>query len=133
MRIPRSILITGAVTVLAAGSWLLLRPAAVQVESAVVVRRPLQVTIDEEGETRVRDRYIIAAPVAGRLHRITLEAGDMVPAGTVLARMNPLPLDPRMQAEADARIDAATAAQQAADARVEQARATLAQAQRTAA
>jgi HlyD family secretion protein len=109
---------------------LVLRPPPLPVETAPVSRGTLRVTIDEDGETRVRDRFVIAAPVAGRLHRITLDEGDSVEQGSVVARMNPLPLDPRALAEASARLDGAEAAKREADARVEQARAALAQAER---
>jgi len=52
-----------------------LRPTPVPVDVTAVARGPLQVTIDEEGRTRVRDRYIVVAPVAGRVARITFEEG----------------------------------------------------------
>jgi HlyD family secretion protein len=70
--------------------------------------------------------------VAGRLQRITLKAGDTVKQGSVVARMNPLPLDPRAHAEATARLEAAQAAKREAQARVEQAGAALEQARREA-
>lgn len=109
----------------------LLRPRPVRVDVAPVQRGALQVTVDEEGYTRVRDRFVITAPIAGRVARLTLDAGDPVERGTVVARMQPLPLDPRSRAEATARLEAAVAQQRAADAQVEQARAALEQAQRT--
>lgn len=109
--------------------WLL-RPAPVRVELGVVDRGPLEVTVDEEGRTRVRNRYVIAAPVAGGLERIGLDAGDAVVAGDVVARVSPAPLDPRTTAQAEARLDAAIALRGEAGARVGQARAALAQAQR---
>ena len=50
----------------------------------------MQVTIDEEGETRVRDRFVVSAPVSGRSQRIELEPGDTVVRGkTVVARLIP--------------------------------------------
>jgi HlyD family secretion protein len=109
----------------------LLRPRPVRVDVAAVRRGVLQVTVDEEGHTRVRDRFLITAPIAGRLARLTLDAGDPVERGMVVARMQPLPLDPRSRAEATARLEAAVAQQRAADARVEQAHAALEQAQRS--
>jgi HlyD family secretion protein len=109
--------------------WLL-RPAPVRVELGVVDRGPLEVTVDEEGRTRVRNRYVIAAPIAGGLDRITLDAGDTVAAGNVVARVSPAPLDPRATAQAEARLEAAIALRGEARARVGQAKATLAQAQR---
>jgi HlyD family secretion protein len=100
------------------------RPRAVDVETAEVARRPLQVTVDHEGQTRVHDRYTVSAPVAGRVERIELEPGDPVVAGrTVVATFAPAPpplLDARARAEAEAQVRAAEAA-------VAQARAALAQ------
>jgi HlyD family secretion protein len=116
--------------IVAYGGFALLRSGPVPVETARATRRPLQVTVDEEGETRVRDRYVVAAPVAGRVARITLREGDSVRAGTVLARMSPTPLDPRSRNEAAARLDAAEDAQRAAIAAVAQARLAHEQAHR---
>lgn len=107
------------------------RPAPVRVDVARVQRGALQVTVDEEGRTRVRDRFVITAPIAGRVARLAIETGDVVEQGAVVAHMNPLPLDPRMLTEAQARLDAAEATRREADARVAQARATLEQAQRS--
>ncbi|HJS41890.1 MAG TPA: efflux RND transporter periplasmic adaptor subunit [Gemmatimonadales bacterium] len=112
------------------GAWALLRPESVRVETAPAARRPLQVTVDEEGETRVRDRFVLAAPVAGRVARIALREGDSVRVGTVVARVFPAPLDPRSRREAVARLEAADDAQRASIATVAQARAALNQAQR---
>jgi len=123
----------GALLVALGLIWLVFRPAPVRVELGRVERGGLVVTVDEEGETRVRDRFVIAAPIAGRVARLTLEAGDAVQVGTVVGRMHPLPLDPRTQAEARARLDAAEAAVRGAEARVETARAAQEQAARNAA
>ena len=75
---------------------------------------PLQVTVEEEGRTRVRDRYVVSAPVPGRMQRIELEPGDPVVAGkTVLAPFEPTDpalLDVRTRAELEARVQAADAA-----------------------
>ncbi|TVQ01506.1 MAG: HlyD family efflux transporter periplasmic adaptor subunit [Planctomycetaceae bacterium] len=102
--------------VMASGWWL--RPAAVAVDWAVVDRGPLTVTVREEGLTRIRERYEVSTPLAGRLMRITLSVGDRVEAEqTVLARMEPnLPslLDPRAIAAAEARVRAAERRQQVA-------------------
>ena len=89
------------------------RPRPIPVDVAAVVRGTLSVTLDEEGETRVRDRFEISAPVAGRVLRIELEPGDPVLAGeSVLASFlpaSPVPLDPRQRAEAQAAVEAAEA------------------------
>jgi HlyD family secretion protein len=122
---------TGVALVLVLG-FLTFRPAPVRVDTARVERGRMRVSVDEEGRTRVRDRFTIAAPIAGRLARIVLDAGDPVQRGTVVARMQPLPLDPRSRAEAVAHLDAAEAAWHEADVRVEHARAAFNQAQRSA-
>ncbi|MEL7059651.1 MAG: efflux RND transporter periplasmic adaptor subunit [Acidobacteriota bacterium] len=93
---------------------LALRDTPTQVEFATVTRGPFEVILDEEGETRVRDRYTVSAPLAGRARRIELEPGDPVRAGeTVLATFvpaDPTPLDARSRAEARAQVRAAEAA-----------------------
>jgi hypothetical protein len=80
------------------------------VETAAVARRPLAITVEEEGRTRVRDRYVLHAPVAGYLRRIELDVGDAAPLGATLATLDPLrpaTLDQRSRAEAEARVAAA--------------------------
>ena len=127
---PRRLFQVAAALVLLALFAMWFRTTPVAVEVSAVERGPLQVSVDDDGETRVRDRFVIAAPVAGWLQRLTLKAGDVVERGTPVARMNPLPLDPRAHAEASARLEATEAAKSAADARVAQARAALDQARR---
>jgi HlyD family secretion protein len=75
-----------------------LRPQPIAVDLATVERGPLQVTVDAEGQTRVRDRYVIAAPVEGELQRIDLEEGSPVAAGATIAQIDPLPLTSRVEA-----------------------------------
>ncbi len=101
---------------------LVIRPSPIPVELATVARGPLEVTIDEEGMTRVRDRYTVGAPFAGQLSRITLKEGDPVTRGQVIARLDPAPLDPRAREQAEARLHAAEDAKRVADAVVRQAR-----------
>jgi HlyD family secretion protein len=83
------------------------------VDFAVVDRSHLQTTLEEEGETRVRDRFVVSAPLAGRVLRIELEPGDPVIADeTVLATFQPQAptlLDSRTRAEAEANSRAARA------------------------
>src|SRR5204863_6783152 len=111
------------------------RPAPVPAEIATVAPGPLEVTLDEEGETRVRDRFVVSAPVAGRVLRIELEPGDPVRANqTLLATFQPVApalLDARTRAELTARAQAADAALERARAMAEQAAAERAQAERT--
>ncbi|MDX1693956.1 MAG: HlyD family efflux transporter periplasmic adaptor subunit, partial [Ketobacteraceae bacterium] len=90
-----------------------LKPQPVLVETATVERGLFQVTINEEGVTRVKDRYLISAPVSGYVRRIDLEVGDAVSKQQVLTQLEPLRsnvLDPRNRAEAEARVAAANSA-----------------------
>jgi HlyD family secretion protein len=109
--------------------FLALRPTPVEVDMAMVVRGDLRVTLDEEGETRVRERYVISAPVSGQVLRIEIEPGDLVVAGeTSLVSFQPAPptlLDARTQAETRARVEAAEADVGLARAERERARAEL--------
>lgn len=93
--------------------WLF-RPQPVPVDLATVARGPLQVSVSDDGETRVRDMFVVSAPLAGRMRRIELEAGDRVIAGeTVVARIEPSDpsfLDRRSEAEVRAGIRAGEAA-----------------------
>lgn len=114
--------------VLAALVWAFM-PRPVPVDTAAVRRGPLQVTVDEEGRTRIKERYIVSAPLSGRLERITLDPGDQVVAGeTPLAAIEPVDpalLDPRALAEAQARVRAAEAALRRADPELAAAQAAL--------
>jgi HlyD family secretion protein len=110
-----------------------LRPTPVRVEVSQVKSGPLTVTVDAEGKTRARDRFVVAAPVTGRLARITLHRGDAAAEGAVVARIEPLPmapLDPRQLAEAKARVAAAEQLKHEAEAGVERVRAECEQARR---
>jgi len=100
-------------------------PNPVEVEVAEVTRGPLVVTVNEDGRTRVKDRYTVSTPITGNLARLDLEAGDPIEQEQVLARLVPLPpplLDSRTRAEAKARVDAAAAARRQAQAAVNRAR-----------
>ncbi len=112
--------------VILAGAYWVLRPQPVPVDLGTVTRGPLRVTLDHEGQTRVRERYTISAPVGGRVLRIGLEPGDPVQAGrTELAALLSMPaplLDARTRAEAEARVKTATSSLEQARAALEQAR-----------
>ncbi|MEO0707537.1 MAG: HlyD family efflux transporter periplasmic adaptor subunit [Cyanobacteria bacterium J06649_5] len=132
------------------------RPAPLVVDVGKVTQGPIQVTIDAEGKTQVEERYVVAAPVAGRLQRIELEAGDTIAEGKLIAQLDPLPLNTQVRAaqarlqqlqaeltgvetqrpksqemrQAEARLRAAKAEQQSAQASVADAQAALEQAKR---
>lgn len=110
--------IAGAVLLMliGAGLW----PKPVPVEVAEITRGALVVTVSEEGMTRVRNRYVISAPVAGQLRRIDWKAGAAVKAGeTPLATIEATGadfLDTRTLAQAEARVRASEANVAAAEA-----------------
>ncbi|HSQ60951.1 MAG TPA: efflux RND transporter periplasmic adaptor subunit [Acidobacteriota bacterium] len=97
-----------------------LRPQSFAVETAAAGVGPLQVTVDEDGLTRVVRHVVIAAPVSGRLTESLLRAGDSVSAGAVVGVLRPAPLDPRTRAEAQAALASAQALRRAARSVVEE-------------
>jgi len=105
-------------------------PSPIKVETARVTKGPLRVTVDEEGEARAHDRFVVAAPIAGRLTRVELHGGDPVSLNQVVAVINPLPIDQREHAEIKARVQSAEALKRGADEAVEHARADHEQAER---
>ncbi|MBM5812302.1 MAG: HlyD family efflux transporter periplasmic adaptor subunit [Gammaproteobacteria bacterium] len=104
-------------------------PAALPVDSGTVGRGPVQETTEAEGRTRLRDRFVVAAPVTALARRLELEPGDRVEAGQVLVVLDPVAaptLDSRSRAEAEARLAGARAQLAAAgeDRQAAEARAT---------
>jgi HlyD family secretion protein len=133
MKLTRKHLILfGAVAATGAAIAGVVRPDPVEVDVAAAERRDLLVTVDAEGQARVRQRYTIAAPVAGRVARIDLPEGTRVEKGDVVAVVTPTPLDPQGAEQAGSRVAAAVALAREADTRVSQARLALDQERRTA-
>lgn len=97
-----------------------LRPQPILVDVAVVERGSMQVEVEEDGQTRIREKYVVSTPLKGRLLRVTLEVGDEVKADeTVLTKMeatDPNLLDPRAVAQAKSSVGAAERKLQAAKA-----------------
>lgn len=109
-------------------------PRPLQVETATASIGPFERTIDEDGRTRVRDRYVVSAPLAGRVSRVQLREGDAVTPETVLATLTPVlapMLDARTQAQLAARVEAADAGVRRAQVRITRARTALSQARST--
>lgn len=129
----RRLAIAAALVAAAGGAWWLLRPERVPVEVAVAAYGPLRVTIDEEGQTRVREHRELDAPVTGRVAEAWLRVGDSVAPGMVVARIAPAPIGPRDSAQAVAQLRAAEATLREARTRVEQASTTHDEARRTSA
>lgn len=109
---------------------LLFRPEPLRVDTGQVTRGHMQVTVDEQGETRSHDRFVVTAPVAGRLTRIELHDGDSVQQNQVVALIAPLPLSVRERNEQTARVAAAESRQREAEELVRHALEDLAQAKR---
>jgi HlyD family secretion protein len=97
-------------------------PRPLPVDLAQARQGPLQVTVGGDGMTRVKEVYVVSAPLAGRVLRIESHAGDAVVGGeTIVATIRPAEpefLDVRSAAEAEARVRAAEAAKTLADARL---------------
>lgn len=103
-------------------------PDPIQVDQAFVQRARMHVTVDEDGRTRVKDRYVVSSPVLATSARLELHPGDHVEEGAVLAQLMPLPpalLDARTAAQAERRVASAQAAQKQAEASVARARTLL--------
>lgn len=106
------------------------QPKPLIVDTGCATRGPLQVTIDEDGQTRAHDRFTLTAPISGVLSRIALHEGDAVKADTVIAVIQPLPVDSREEAEIRARIASAQALKREAEQQVMRAEAAHQQARR---
>lgn len=113
LRLGRRVLVAGVALAAVGAIALALRPRPVPVDVAHATRGNLVVAIEESGMTRVKDRYVVSAPVTGSLSRLALEPGDRVEAGDTLAEIAPVLsplLDQRTRAEAEARLGAALSA-----------------------
>lgn len=125
-------LIIGAAVALILVLVFALGGSALPVETAVVERGTIRVEIAEEGRTRVRDTYLVAAPVTGRLERIGLREGAAVGQGDVVARIFPAPTGTRERDVSQAQLAAAEARRVEIAARLEEVRVRAAQAEREA-
>ena len=114
----RKILLWGlAAAALVALAWLAQREPVQLASVAKVIRGPLEISFVEEGKTRLQERFVVTAPLAGVVRRITLRPGDAVQAGQTVAEINPASsalLDPRARSAAQADIGSADSAARAA-------------------
>ena len=123
--------VLGAAAVVAAFVWAF-RPQPVPVEVAQVRKDAFELVVEQDGKTRVRERYVVSAPLAGRLSRIRLKPGDAVTTGmpvAVLSPSAPAMIDARSARELTERVGAASAALEQARANVARAEAALEKAQ----
>jgi HlyD family secretion protein len=127
MNMKRRLMSAVAIAFALAGLGWALWPRPIEVETARIELRDIAVTVEEEGRTRVREVFIVSAPVSGRMERLDLHPGDEVTAGkTVVALMRPSApalLDTRSRRIAQFRVDAAIAAVDLANAELSQAEA----------
>ena len=113
----RTMFVIGVILVVVAATIYGFLPKAVEVDLVTVSRGPLQVMIEEEGRTRLKERFVVSAPTAGYMRRIDAKVGDPVRKGQDVVALEPLrsqPLDPRSRAEAEATVFAAQAGLNAA-------------------
>ena len=99
-------------------------PRPLPVQTAAAVQGPFEMAIEEDARTRLRDRYVVSAPLAGRVGRITLREGDVVAEGDPLATLEPVlapMVDERTLRDQQLQLERARAAVQSAEARVERA------------
>ncbi|MSR57667.1 MAG: HlyD family efflux transporter periplasmic adaptor subunit [Planctomycetaceae bacterium] len=103
-------------------------PRPVPVDLALVTEGPLEIAVEEDGKTRLRDRYTVSAPLGGRLMRLRFKAGDIVPRSQPVAAIEPADpalLDARTLAQTEARVKAARSALERAGTALESAKAGL--------
>ncbi len=128
---PRQFMVGGLLALISLAAYWMLQPRAILVEVAPVVEQRFTSIVEEDGRTRVRDRFVLSAPLAGRVPRSTLRAGDAVKAGqtltTIAPNISPL-LDPRVRQELEERVGAAQAGVEEAIALHERANVLLARA-----
>lgn len=128
--IGRVLAFLAVAAMLALAIWAMM-PRRVVVETATVTKGEFVATIDEDGKTRIRERYVVAAPLSGRLSRVGLKVGDEVTAGGAIATLTPSPaplLDPRSRREAEEHLGVTEASRERSKAAVERAEAEVAQA-----
>lgn len=106
-----------------------IRPQPIAVDLDTVSRGRLTVTVQEDGKTRIRERYIVSAPLLGRLLRVEMEPGDMVRRDesrvALITPRAPELLNARELATAESRVKAQEMALQRAKPALEVARAEL--------
>jgi HlyD family secretion protein len=130
MKVGKSVKITGEVVLgllLAALLTYAFWPKPLDVETRPVTKGPLVVTVDGDGRTRIKDRFVVSAPVAGQIDRIGLRPGDRIKLGAPITLVTPIEpplLDARSKAQADAQLRLAKAAEAQAAARVRTAQAS---------
>jgi HlyD family secretion protein len=123
--IRRIAILAGVLVAAAVAAWAVM-PGPVPVETTIVTKGRFVASVDEDGKTRVRERYVVAAPLAGRLGRVRFKVGDLIKVDDAVATIIPSPaplMDARTHHEVEERLGAAEANVERAKAGVERARA----------
>lgn len=102
----KQILTAAGVAVIAFLGWLFFWPTSVAVETAKVLLGEMIVTVDGEGKTRFTDKITVTAPISGKLTRIRLREGDLIPKDYVLTYVDPTPPQPRPPSETEGFLNA---------------------------
>lgn len=125
LTVPRLLMLGLGAALLALIVWAFL-PPPVEVDAGLVERGDMMVTVDHEGKTRVKDRYVVSSPLGGKLARINHRPGDPVDIRrTMLAIIEPVDpalLDVRTRTQAEAGVEAARAALKQAKTNLERTR-----------
>ena len=103
----------GALAAVAVLVWAAYRPRPLDVDTAVVAQGRFEQVIEEDGQLRLQQRYLVAAPTAAQLQRPTLKVGDVVKAGDVVAVLAPAApgmIDTRTRGVLQERVGSADAA-----------------------
>ena len=133
-KLKKWMMLAGGIVVVLVLIVLMMRPSSVSVDTAMVQHGTLSIQVEEQGRTRARQRYSVAAPVSGQLLRPDVQVGQRVQEGDVLVRIAPPLEDPRTEATARAELAAAQARQRETEAMLEETRGnyqrTLSEAQR---
>lgn len=119
-----ALLVIGVIALLVV-AWL---PKPIPVDIVALQTNTMEVTVDEDGRARVRDRYVVSAPLSGRMARIELHAGDPIKRGAIMARIAPLDsplLDERTRQTGEAQVAVAQAAKGQTKAQIVRATASL--------
>jgi multidrug efflux pump subunit AcrA (membrane-fusion protein) len=99
------ILIAVAVAIALLVIWMIFKPSTITVEAAKVARGDLMVTIESEGRTRFKDKFTVTAPIGGKMLRVNIREGDLIPRGYVITEVDPNPPTPRPPGETNSNIN----------------------------
>jgi HlyD family secretion protein len=128
MNWKRATVITTICVGLAAAIYWGMQPQPLEIETIAVRTGALELTVEEEGKTRLRDRFLVSAPLAGSMRRHDWKVGDAIAAGRTITSLSPLRselLDTRKLTESEARLASASATLEGSSAKLKSAQEQL--------